>query len=230
MNMGVRFTPGGFLKGVRQTLPLAISVFVYVALFGMLARQAGLSLTESMLMSGIVFAGGSQLIALEMWHAPLPILAIIVTTLIVNLRHLLMGAALRPHLENLSPKRVYTLAFFMVDESWALTMREFHDGHKDAAFLLGSGFAILVTGQVSTAFGYLFGAVIRDPSLWGLDFAFLAVFTALLVGMWKGKANLFPWLVAALVSLAAAYILPGKWYILCGGLAGSLAGAWSHES
>lgn len=224
------FTMNGFIAGIRQTLPLAISVFVYVALFGMLARQAGLSLTESMLMSGIVFAGGSQLIALEMWHSPLPILAIIVTTLIVNLRHLLMGAALRPHMENLSPKRVYTLAFFMVDESWALTMREFHDGHKDAAFLLGSGFSILVTGQLSTAFGYLFGAVIHDPSLLGLDFVFLAVFTALLVGMWKGKANLLPWLVAALVSLVTASILPGKWHILCGGLAGSLAGAWSHET
>jgi len=223
------FTRSGFFNGVRQTLPIVLSVFVYVAVFGVLARQAGLSFIESMLMSGIVFAGGSQLIALEMWHAPLPIVAIIVTTLIVNLRHLLMGASLRAYLENLSNKQLYGLVFFMVDESWALTMREFSAGRKDAGFLLGSGIAIFITGQLSTAFGYVFGTVLHDPARWGLDFAFIAVFTALAVGMWKGKSDLLPWLIAALVSLVASYYLPGKWYILIGGLAGSLTGALRHE-
>jgi 4-azaleucine resistance transporter AzlC len=229
MNTGTAFTRNGFLNGVRQTLPIAVSVFVYVTLFGVLARQRGLSLAESLLMSGIVFAGGSQLVALEMWHTHLPVLAIIFTTLIVNLRHLLMGVSLHPYLGNLSKIWVYGLTFFMVDESWALTMREFNHGRKDAGFLLGSGFTLLVTGQLSTAFGYMFGTVLQDPARWGLDFAFIAVFTALAVGMWKGKSNLLPWSVAALVSLASAYYLPGKWYILLGGLAGSLTGALRDE-
>jgi predicted branched-subunit amino acid permease len=55
---------------------------------------------------------------------------------------------------------------------------------------------------------------------------FTAVFTALLVGLWKGKTDLLPWAVAAGVAVAAAQWLPGKWYILLGGLAGSLVGAW----
>lgn len=230
MEITTTFTRNGFANGVRQTLPIALSVFVYVAVFGMLARQAGLSLLESLLMSGIVFAGGSQLVVLSMWHMPLPILSIIITTLIVNLRHVLMGASLRPYLADLSQKRVYSLAFFMVDESWALTTREFNEGRRDAAFLLGSGLVLFVNGQLSTAFGYLFGSVLQKPERLGLDFAFPAVFTALVAGMWKGKSNLLPWTVAALTALVAAYLLPGKWYILLGGLAGSFTGALSDES
>lgn len=229
MKTETTFTQTGFANGIRQTLPIALSVFVYVAVFGMLARQAGLSLFESLLMSGIVFAGGSQLVVLSMWHVPLPILSIILTTLIVNLRHILMGASLRPYLAGLSKKRVYGLAFFMVDESWALTTREFNEGHSDAAFLLGSGLTLLVNGQLSTAFGYMFGSVLQNPERWGLDFAFTAVFIALAVGMWKGKSSLLPWMAAAGVALIAEYLLPGKWYILLGGLAGSFMGAFGNE-
>jgi len=56
---------------------------------------------------------------------PLPILTIVLTTLVVNLRHLLMGASLYPWIAKLSRAKVYGLAFFVSDESWALTIREF---------------------------------------------------------------------------------------------------------
>src|SRR5215470_13566054 len=90
------FTRRGLLDGTRMILPLALGAFTYGAVFGVLARQAGLSVLEALLMSGLVFAGASQFVALGLWTAPLPIVALISTTLIVNLRHVLMGAALRP--------------------------------------------------------------------------------------------------------------------------------------
>ncbi len=101
--------------------------------------------------------------------------------------------------------------------------------HDVAAFLLGSGLTILVTGQLSTAFGFLSGSALQNPERLGLDFAFTAVFTALAIGMWKGSSSLLPWVIAALTASIAAHLLPGRWYILLGGLAGSFAGAWSNE-
>ena len=50
-------------------------------------------------------------------------------------------------------------------------------------------------------------------------------FLALLCGMWRGRGDLVPWIVAALVAIATARLAPGNWYIVAGGLAGSLAGA-----
>jgi predicted branched-subunit amino acid permease len=52
------------------------------------------------------------------------------------------------------------------------------------------------------------------------------VFVTLLAGMWRGKGDALPWLVAAAVALGAAHWVPGQWYIVLGGLAGSIVGGW----
>lgn len=228
-NINITFTLSGALLGARRTIPLAISVFAVGLVFGVLARQAKLSILESFLMSGLVFAGASQFVALSLWiAAPLPVITIILTTLVVNLRHLLMGASLRPWFSQLPLSRAYTSVFFMVDESWALSMSDFAAGGRDMAFLLGSGMTLFVTWVGSTVIGHALGSSVQDPAQWGLDFAFTAVFLALLAGMWKGKSNLLPWAIAAIVAIAAAHWLPGKWYILLGGLAGSITGAMTN--
>src|SRR6266700_7687588 len=219
----ITFTLSGALLGARRTIPLAISGFTIGFVFGVLAHQAKLSIVDAMLMSGLVYAGASQFVALSLWTAiPFPVTTIILTTFIVNMRHLLMGASLRPWFANLSPWKVYASVFFMVDESWALTMSDFAKGGRDAGFLFGSGFILYVAWVSSAVIGRTVGAWIQNPVQWGLDFAFTAVFTALLVGMWKGKSNLLPLAVAAIVAVAAAHWLPGKWYILLGGIAGSV--------
>lgn len=222
------FTHAGLVAGARQSIPVIFSTFAYGLVFGVLARQAGLSLPEALLMSALVFAGASQLIALGLWATPLPTLAIVLTTFIVNLRYLLMGAALRPWFSRLPARKAYSSVFLMADENWALTMGAFAKDDPDGAFLLGGGVTLFVSWLSATLVGQLAGAFIPDPQRLGLDFAFTAVFLALLVGMWKGASDLLPWLAAAAVAVAAAHWLPGEWYILLGGLAGSLVGALRH--
>lgn len=223
-------TVDGALAGARQSIPLALSVFAYGTVFGVLARQTGISLVEAISMSGMVCAGSAQLIALDLWAAPLPISTIVLTTLVVNLRHLLMGAALRPWFSQLSAPQAYISAFFMGDENWALTMREFAAGRNDGAFLLGSGLALFIAWLGATASGYVMGAMVQDPTRLGLDFAFPAALVALLAGMWRDKSDLWLWAVAAGVAVLAAKWLPGRWYVLLGGLAGSMVGAMSHAN
>jgi predicted branched-subunit amino acid permease len=260
----IPFTRTGAMAGTKKITPLAVSDFVYGVVFGVLAHQVGLSLLEATLMSGLVVAGAAQFVALGLWAAPLPVLAIALTTFLVNMRYLVMGAALRPWFARLSSLKAYGSVFFLSDESWALTMANFsafqypQDGasHReepasvaldasvpppsaplqgqasvsepDRAFLLGGGLLLTLAWLGGTIIGHLAGAVVQHPAEWGFDFAFVAVFVALLVGMWKGKGDLLPWAVAAVVSSAAARWLPGEWYILLGALAGSLTGVLRH--
>lgn len=220
----VSFSVAGIGEGFRACLPLALSGFAYGIAFGVLSRQAGMSLLEGVLMSGLVYAGAAQFAALGLWVTPLPITALILTTVVINLRHLLMGAALAPHIADLPLWKRLLSAYFITDESWALTMGRFAQGSRNGAFLLGTGIALMLAWVGATVVGQLAGSVISDPTRWGLDFAFSAVFLALLVGMWRGRSDLLPWGVAAVVAVLAARLLPGTWYILLGGLAGSLVG------
>jgi predicted branched-subunit amino acid permease len=84
------------VAGFRTCLPVAVGVGGYGVAFGVLARQAGLSVAEASLMSAFVLAGASQLVAVELWDAPLPVVTIVATTLVVNLRYVLVSASLRP--------------------------------------------------------------------------------------------------------------------------------------
>jgi predicted branched-subunit amino acid permease len=103
-------------------------------------------------------------------------------------------------------------------------MREFSTGGKNAALMIGSGMAQSIVWIGSTAFGYVLSASIQNLSQWGLDFVFTAAFAAILAAMYKSKSDLIPWVLAAVVSITVSIFIPGKWYILAGGIAGSIAG------
>ncbi len=224
----VTFDFKGGLAGARQMLPIALSVCAEGLAFGVLAQQARLSILEVFLMSGLVYAGSAQLIVLSLWILPLPIAVILFTTLIVNVRNVLLGVAISPWFLRLPRLKAYTTLFFLADENWALTMSEFDKGKRNAAFLLGSGLVLYGAWLSSTVIGRVLGDVVHDPARFGLDFAFTAVFLSLLVGLWKGKSDLLPWIIAGIVAVVSAHLFPGKWYILLGGLAGSIVGGLRH--
>jgi 4-azaleucine resistance transporter AzlC len=219
-------TRRGLLRGARQTVPIGAAVAVYCTVFGALAAQAGLSAVEAVLMSALVFAGAAQFVALELWGTPLPVFALALTALVVNLRHLLMGATLAGWLRGLPPPRLAASAAFISDESWALTTQAQVRGERDRGFLIGSGLVLFVCWVGSTAVGVAAGGIVEDPQALGLDFAFTAVFLVLLVGFWRGRADVMPWAVGAGIALAAERVLEGPWYIVAGGLTGSVLGAW----
>ena len=194
-------------------------------------------------MSGLVFAGASQFVAADLWTADaVPVGAIIIATLIVNLRLMLMSATLRPIFAGWPAWRAALATFFVSDESWALTMGEIDkrrgaipsswapvtptgDISGTAAFLIGAGIATWIAWFGSTVIGRILGSGIDDPSRYGLDFAFTATFLALLLGSWKGRQDLVPWIVGGLVAVLVSRFVPGQWHILAGGLVGSFAGA-----
>jgi 4-azaleucine resistance transporter AzlC len=211
---------------MRLFVPVAISIASYGVVWGVLAGQAGLTPLEVLLMSGIVYAGSSQFVALTMWSpAGLPIASIVIATAIINLRMLLMTATLHPLFAG-TPRWKALLAMFLVsDEVWAMTMANHAKGGSAPAFMLGAGSLAWLAWVGSTLTGRLLGAVIDDPTAYGLDFAFTATFLALLFSMWKGRGDLVPWLAGGLIALGVTAVVPGTWYIIAGGLGGSFIGA-----
>ena len=195
---------------MRLFLPVAISIASYGVVWGVLAGQAGLSPFEVLLMSGIVYAGSSQFVAVDMWTpASLPIVSIIVATAIINLRMVLMSATLRPQFAGVPRWRALLAMFLVSDEVWAMTMAERARGGGGAAFMLGAGTLAWIAWVSATLTGRMLGAIIDDPTAYGLDFAFPATFLALLLSMWKGRGDLVPWLAGGVIAIGvAAAVLP----------------------
>jgi 4-azaleucine resistance transporter AzlC len=221
----VTFTLGGVLRGARKGLPVLAALVPFAMVAGIASQGAGLSLAEATLMSAFVYAGASQLVALAIWSHPPPLLAVTIAAFVVNLRLALMGPVLSPWLDRMRGWRLWGSLFVMTDQSWAMSVTDMNAGRRDAGFLFGTGFSMWLMWVIGTAAGYLLGAQLRPPPGHPLFFAALAVFVALLAGMWRSRQDLLPWLVAASASTAVAYLLPGTfWYIVVGALAGSITG------
>lgn len=217
-----------FLAGARACVPVAISVAAYGMVWGVLARGAGLSPLQVVMMSGLVFAGSAQFVALDLWTttpAMLPIGPIILAAFIVNLRYLLLTATLRPLFPDSRLGWGALSMYLVTDENWAMTVAAMARGEGSVPFLMGGGALAFASWMSTNLVGYGLGSAIDDPARWGLDFAFTATFLALLLGMWRGRGDILPWCVAALVAIATSRGIGGSWHILTGGLAGSLAGA-----
>lgn len=216
------FSRAGVADGLRATAPLAVSVAAYGAVFGVLARQVGVTLAEAMLMNVFVFAGAAQLASLDQWAYPLPIAGIVVTVLLINLRLIMLSASMRPWLKTLPSRIVYPMLHILSDEAWAVAMTRYRNGARDAGIVLGCNLAIVLAWLPAVALGHVLGAAIGDPAALGLDFAFTAVFGAMLFGGYRSRFDLVPWGMSGIVAWFVWWLLPGTWYVIAGGLAGFL--------
>jgi predicted branched-subunit amino acid permease len=187
----------------------------------MLAAQKGVTWGQLLAMNLSVFAGSAQFVMVEMWAPPLPVVEMTLAVMIINLRYLLIGASLNPLFQGKTLAHRAGVMHWVADENWAVTMAAHRSGGASSMFLLGGGLCLCSVWSMGTLMGHQLGALIARPERLALDFAFVAVFTALTVSMWRGKTDLLPWLTAASLAVAAEHWLPGKWYIIIGGLGGA---------
>ena len=212
--------------GFTANLVVALSVGAYGSVLGLMAAQKGLTWYQLLIMNLSVFAGSAQFVIVDMWVPPLPVVEIILAVLVINMRYLLIGASLNPLFHGTTLRHKFLFMHLVADENWAMTMARFHKAPTTSWFLLGGGLCVQSAWCLGTLSGHGLGAVIENPERYGLDFSFVAVFTALVFSFWKGRQDILPWLVAAVVAAVAESLMPGKWYIICGGVAGALTAAF----
>lgn len=221
----VVFTAAGFKLGTQRVVPMLIGLFPFGLVAGVTAQAHGLSLAEACLMSGLVFAGSSQIVTLGAWTVPASIAAATLTCFIVNLRFALMGPLLAPWLDRLHGWKRWGSLAFLVEHTWALALKEIDRDNRDAAFFIGAGVLTWITWVVTTLAGFLLGQAVAPAAGHPLFFAALACFIAMLVPMWRGKQDLVPWAVAAIVAVGVSREMPGtSWHIVAGAVAGGVAG------
>jgi predicted branched-subunit amino acid permease len=223
---------GGLAVGARMVLALMPGVIAFGVAVGSAAAAKGFTLVESLLLNALVYAVLSQMVELEVWPQQMTFgalagLALLAAT--VNARMLLLGAGLRPWFGALPAWQTYPLLHFLTEPGWIVAMRYRSEGGADMSIFLGGALVILAFWMGASTAGYLLGALVPNAQAIGLDLVMPVFFVAMLVTLWRGATGAIPWIVAGVVALVVDYLVGGWWYVVAGGLAGSLAGGFVDD-
>jgi 4-azaleucine resistance transporter AzlC len=193
-----------FLQGVFAQLPILLGVVPFGVIFGALARSAGIPPFEAQGFSLLIFAGSAQFIAAGLVAEATPAAIIVLTILVVNLRHMLYSATMAPYFQPLRTRWKIALAWLLTDEAFAVGSLHYRraQGPDRHWFFLGTGLTLWGSWQLSTLVGIAVGAWI--PGSWMLDFALPLTFMALLIPALEDRPAVLSALAAAVLSLALA--------------------------
>lgn len=210
---------------LSSALPVVLGYLPIGFAYGVLAINAGLSIFQIVLMSIIVYAGSAQLIAVSLFAQFIQPLSIIATTFIVNLRHMLMSAALAPYLRDWKSYQVALFSFELTDESFGVHSLRFDRSENQPR----STILINIICQLAWVSGSLLGAVagnlIEDVRPFALDYALPAMFIALLILQIKNRNHLIIAMLSASLSLALWQLGSTQWHVIIATIIAATIGA-----
>ena len=219
------------LAGSRAIVPLVVGAIPFGIIFGTLATSSGLSVAGTLAMSALVFAGSAQFIALGLLATGTALPLIVLTTFVVNLRHLLYAISLVPHVKHLIQLWKILIGFWLTDESFAVAIARYNqnDGspHKHWYYL---GAALLMYGnwQLCTLVGLSIGKLLPNAASWGLDFAMSVTFIGMVIPYLTTQPMVVAVMVAGIVAVWT-YALPHQLGLIVAALAGILAGVGTER-
>jgi 4-azaleucine resistance transporter AzlC len=224
-----RGSRAGFMLGVRLALPVVPAMVAFGLAVGATAARQGLSFLDNALMNLTMYAGMSQLVAMEIWperFTPVAIVTLVVITATINARMLLITASLYPWLGPLPAWKIYPVLHLVVEPGWLIAMRYRAQGGSDTGVFFGASVMLAIAWIGASVTGHLIGALISDPRRFGIDLVMPVFFTAMLIPLWRGPRRGLAWLIAGVVALAVRELVGGWWFIVAGSLAGSIAGGF----
>lgn len=198
--------------------------------FGVLARTAGLSILEVLLLSTLLYAGSAQFIFASLVAGASAPLAVVITIFLVNVRHSLYSAALSPYLRQQPLWKNMLIGAQLTDETFALATSHLVKGRTaDPAWLFGINLTAQLAWIAATTFGALLGQAITNINALGLDFALAAMFAALLVLQMANHPRLriavLVVLTAGIIAMGGTLLFSSSWAILIAAIAAATAGA-----
>ena len=181
--------------GFKDALPVMAGYFPIAMAYGILAKSVGITMTDGVMFSAILYAGAAQFMTASMIGAGIGAASIITAVFFMNFRHFIMSASLRARLEK-TPKRYFPIiGFFLTDESYSVvSLKKTID---DPGYLISLELSAYASWVAGTAAGYLFGMFIPTIITDSMGIALYALFVALLIPAGKQSK------IALVVALAA---------------------------
>ncbi len=226
--------PAEARRGLRDVAPILLGVAPFALVAGATAVDVGLSPLQAVGLSVIVFAGASQLAAIELLGSNAELLVVLATGVVINLRMLMYSASIAPHFRPFRSRWKAACSYVLTDQAYALSVARYTgvgtdlDPDDRRRYYLAVGGSLWAVWQVCTLVGIAVGA--RVPPSWGLEFAVPLVFLSLLVPATTSWPKLVAAAVGGGVAVAGAVLaIPLNLGLIAGGAAGVAAGVLADE-
>jgi len=212
-----------FLLGAKASIPVVVAAMPFGLLFGALAVEYGLSVTEAVLFSALVYAGASQMVGIDLFGQNVAPWLVALSIFAVNFRHVLYSAAIGRRLGHWSTFRKAVGFFFLIDPQYAESERKLQKGESISfAWYMGMAIPIYVAWVSEAAIGAIFGGLIEDPESLGLDFLLPIYFLGLVMSFRKSPGWLPVVVISAVASIVAFLVVGSPWHVSIGAAAGIL--------
>ena len=203
-----------FLRGMIDILPLMIPVIPFGIIFGAIGIELGFGPYLTYATSIIIFSGASQIVILQLLSAGASSLVAVTSSSVISTRHLLYGAVVSQHLNQLSIYWKIFLSYLLTDQAFAVS-NEYFKKNTNNIFkhyhLVGSGFTLWFIWQLTTVLGIFLGSIVPDEL--GLAFTIPLTFLALLVNYLRNINHLVVITISGISSLIF-FDAPFKSYII----------------
>ncbi len=220
-----------FWLGSKHTLPIVTGVIPFGLIFGVLAIEEGVPALLAWSTSSLVFAGSAQFLALPLFGEGAPFIILVLTTFIINLRHLLYSASLASYAEGLSVRWKVLLSYLLTDEAYAPTIVHYQNEAVPQTYKhwywLGSGLTLWTTWQLTTGLGVLVGGQLLPDGL-GLEFTLSLTFIGIVMPQLINRPAIASAVSAGLVAVVA-YSLPYRLNLMLAAVVGIAVGLWLEK-
>lgn len=166
-------------RAFKDAMPVMLGYFPIAITFGILAKTAGLSMINGVLMSALVYGGASQFMAISMIGAGISGVSIIFATFLMNFRHFIMGASIRAKLKTVDKKYFPIIGFFLTDETFSVASTK--EDIDDSTYLITLEILCHLSWVSGTLAGYLTGMFFPPILIKAMGIALYGLFVALLI-------------------------------------------------
>lgn len=220
-------------RGIVDGLPVILGYLPYGIAFGLLAKQASLTLWATLAMSAFVYAGTAQFIAVAMLQNQQTLWAITLATFIVNSRYILMNGALTQKCLQWPTWKRFLVSYYVSDETFVVMSNRHKSSPLTPAYALGLNFTGVFGWTTSSVMGFAIGQRLPNLDMLGFDFALIAVLIALATMLVKDKLSLIVAGAAGLIAIGLNLLGYANFSILVAALAASVLGvvlAWKRKT
>lgn len=216
--------PGHRRRIIRDSSAVGFAVGIYGLSFGALAVAGGFATWQAMVLSMIMFTGGSQFAYIGVVASGGSAVSAAAAALLLGARNTLYGVSMRPVVQARG-WRWPLAAQLTIDESTAMALANENPDEPRAGrtAFWATGIAVYVGWNLATLAGALGAASLGDPGRWGLDAMVPAAFLALLWPRLTSRRAVTVALSAAALAIVTTPLLPPGVPVLLGAVVAGAA-------